>query len=72
MATNFEVKGKLASTPKGHYVVLREHEKHTEHELTRLKEKLNKHIALPMEKAHKPESKGASQKDAPLPNMRKY
>jgi len=71
MATNFEIKGKLASTSKGHYVVLREHEKKTENELNRLKDKLDKHIALPMEKANKPE-KGGSQKAAPLPNMRKY
>ena len=69
MATNFKVEGKIGKSPKSHYIVLREHEKHTEHELTRLKEKLNKHIALPAEKAH---GKGASQKEAPLPNMRKY
>ena len=67
MATNFKVEGKIGKSPKSHYIVLREHEKHTEHELTRLKEKLDKHIALPASKAH-----GKSQKDAPLPNMRKY
>jgi len=72
MATNFKVEGKLGNSPKSHYIVLREHEKHTEHELTRLKEKLNKHINMPLEKAHKPEGKGSSQKEAPLPNMRKY
>jgi hypothetical protein len=58
----------MGKSPKSHYVVLREHEKHTEHELSRLKEKLNKHISLPMEKAHKE----SDQKAAPLPNMRKY
>ena len=67
MATNFTVKGKFGKSPKEHYIVLREHEKSTENELHRLEDKLKKHEELPASKAH-----GKSQKDAPLPNMRKY
>ena len=68
--TNFKIEGKTHESPKGHYV--KESPHRIEKEVERLERKLDKHIALPMEKAHKPESKGASQKDAPLPNMRKY
>ena len=67
MATNFKVTGKLGNSPKEHYIVLREHEKSTENELHRLEDKLKKHESLPANKAH-----GKSQKEAPLPNMRKY
>jgi len=69
MATDFKIEGRIGKATKGHYVVLREHEKKTEHELHRLEDKLKKHMSLPMEKAHKKEK---SQKEAPLPNMRKY
>jgi len=67
MATNFKITGKLGNSPKEHYIVLREHEKSTENELHRLEDKLKKHESLPASKAH-----GKSQKEAPLPNMRKY
>ena len=73
MATNFTIKEHkpAKATTKAHYVVEREHEKKEHNELVRLEKKLDKHIGLPMEKAHKAE-KGISQKAAPLPNMRKY
>lgn len=64
-----EIKGKHYESTKGHYIVEREHEKKEHNELVRLERKLEKHINLPLEKAHKPEK---SQKSAPLPNMRKY
>ena len=38
-----------------------------------VKQKLKKHEKEPMSKAHpESKSKGSSQKDAPLPSMRKY
>ena len=38
-----------------------------------VKQELKKHEKEPMSKAHpESKSKGSSQKDAPLPNMRKY
>jgi hypothetical protein len=64
--TNFKITGKTHSSPKGHYV--KESEHRIEKEVERLEKKLDKHIALPMEKAHP----AGSQKEAPLPNMRKY
>ena len=66
----FEIKEhKQKPTKTGHYVKDSEHR--TEDRLERLEKKLDKHIALPMEKAHHAEH-GSSQKEAPLPNMRKY
>ena len=65
--TNFKITGKEHKSPKGHYV--KESAHRIEDEVHRLEKKLDKHIALPMEKAHHAES---SQKSAPLPNMRKY
>jgi len=65
--TNFKIDGKHHESKKGHYVVEREHEKAEHNELKRLEKKLDKHINLPMEKAHQ-----SNQKDAPLPHMRKY
>ena len=50
---NFKIEGKEYKSPKSHYVVLRDHELKTEHELHRLENKLDKHEALPMEKAHR-------------------
>ena len=65
----FQIKEhKQKPTKTGHYVKDSEHR--TEDRLERLETKLDKHIALPMEKAHHPHQ--ASQKEAPLPNMRKY
>ena len=65
--TNFKITGKTHESKKSHYVVEREHEKKEHNELVRLEKKLDKHIHLPMEKAHPDD-----QKDAPLPHMRKY
>jgi len=67
--TNFKIEGKEHKSPKGHYVKESPHK--MEDEIHRLAKKLDKHIALPMEKAHHAES-GSSQKEAPLPSMRKY
>ena len=66
MATNFKIEGKTHKSPKSHYVVEREFEKKEHNELVRLEKKLDKHMNLPMEKAHPDD-----QKSAPLPNMRK-
>ena len=69
-ADNFKITGAASDgKTKGHYIVEREHEKATEHELKRLEAKLDKHMSLPMQKAH---PNGKSQAEAPLPNMRKY
>lgn len=68
MATNFKIDGKAHKSPKGHYVVEKEHK--LEKEVERLERKLDRHIELPMEKAHHPAQ--SDQKEAPLPNMRKY
>ena len=65
--TNFKIDGKTYESKKGHYV--KESAHRVEDEVKRLEAKLDKHIALPMEKAHHAEN---SQKQAPLPNMRKY
>ena len=67
MATNFKMTGKTHESKKGHYVVQRDHEFAKENELHRLEKKLDKHMSLPADKAHP-----SDQKDAPLPNMRKY
>jgi len=67
MATHFKIDGKHYESKKSHYVVEREHEKKEHNELVRLEKKLDKHINMPMEKAHP-----SDQKDAPLPHMRKY
>jgi hypothetical protein len=54
------------------------HEKREEAQMIKLRnavyefgKELKKHEKEPMSKAH-PEKKNSSQKDAPLPNMRKY
>jgi hypothetical protein len=65
--TNFKIEGKTHESPKGHYIKESPHK--MEDEIHRLAKKLDKHIALPMEKAHHAED---SQKKAPLPSMRKY
>jgi len=62
--TNFKIDGKHYESKKSHYVVEREHEKKEHNELKRLEAKLDKHMHLPMEKAH-PEA------SHPLPHMRK-
>jgi hypothetical protein len=64
---NFKIDGKHYESKKGHYVIEREHEKKEHNELVRLEKKLEKHINLPLEKAHP-----SDQSEAPLPNMRKY
>jgi len=60
--------GKTHESKKGHYVVERDHALASENELHRLEKKLDKHIALPMERAHR----GKNQEQAPIPSMRKY
>ena len=62
----FKIEGKHYESKKSHYVLEREHEKKEHNELVRLEKKLDKHINLPMEKAHQ-----SDQKNAPLPHMRK-
>ena len=65
----YEIKGKGKESPKGHYIVERGHQHPLEQKVARLEQKLDKHMSLPMEKAHHP---GIDQSKAPLPNMRKY
>ena len=65
--TNFKISGKSHESKKGHYVVERDHTLATENELHRLEKKLDKHIALPMERAHR----GTDQPSAGIPALRK-
>ena len=65
--TNFKITGKAHESKKGHYVVERDHALATEHELHRLEKKLDKHMALPMERAHR----GTEQPQAGIPALRK-
>ena len=68
--SNFKItEHKQKPTTKGHYVKESAHK--IENELHRLEKKLDKHIALPLEKAHHPEQ-GSSQKEAGIPSLRKY
>lgn len=67
--TNFKISGKGKESPKGHYIMERDIIKPVEQKVDRLAHKLEKHMNLPLEKAHHPDS---SQKEHPLPNMRKY
>jgi hypothetical protein len=60
---------KTKESPKGHYIKQSEHR--MENEIHRLADKLKKHESLPLNQAHKPE-KGASQKEAGIPSLRKY
>jgi hypothetical protein len=60
------------------YKETKKHEKREEAQMIKLRnavyefgKELKKHESKPMSKAH-PESKKSDQKDAPLPNMRKY
>jgi|APCry1669189204_1035204.scaffolds.fasta_scaffold112047_2 hypothetical protein len=72
MATNFKItQAKSKSTPTGHYVVEREW-KAEKRKVEALEKELKSHEKTSMEKAHPPMShEQRSQKDAPLPNMRK-
>jgi len=65
----YTITGKGKESPKGHYVVEKSHQHPLEQKVARLEQKLDKHMHLPMEKAHHP---GCDQSQAPLPNMRKY
>ena len=65
--TNFKIDGKGSKAPSSHYI--KESEHRMENEIHRLSDKLKKHESLSLNQAHKPEK---SQKEAPLPNMRKY
>jgi len=67
MATNFKMTGKTHESKKGHYVVERDHALASENELHRLEKKLDKHMSLPMEKAHR----GTEQPSAGIPALRK-
>jgi hypothetical protein len=67
MPTNFkisQVKGK--PTPTGFYESKAEHKQEMQR-IAKVEKELKHHESLGMDKAHK-----GSQKDAPLPNMRKY
>ena len=67
MPTNFkisQVKGK--PTPTGFYESKAEHKKEMQR-IEKVEKELKHHESLGLDKAHK-----GSQKDAPLPNMRKY
>lgn len=68
MATNFkitQVKGK--PTPTGHYESKAEHRQEMQR-IEKVEKELKRHEAEGLDKAHR----GGSQKDHPLPNMRKY
>ena len=64
--SKFKVTGKTYESPKGHYVIEKEHK--MEARIDRLESKLDKHIALPESKAHHPVK---SQADAGIPALRK-
>jgi len=73
MATNFKLTREKAKhdTPK-HYVVEREW-KAEKRKVESLEKELKSHEKTSMENAHPPMShEQKSQKEAPLPNMRKY
>lgn len=76
MATHFTIKeAKQKATPTGHYVMEREF-KAEARKVAALEKELKKHEktdaahAHPMHMSH--EAQGGSQKEAPIPSMRKY
>jgi hypothetical protein len=73
MATNFKVtQAKQKATPTGHYVMEREYKKEAR-KVAELEKELKEHEKTDMAHAHPMHrSHEASQKAAPLPNMRKY
>lgn len=73
MATNFKITpAKQTATSGGHYVMEREFKKEAR-KVAELEKKLEKHERTDMAHAHPMHrSHEASQKAAPLPNMRKY
>ena len=73
MGTKFTItQAKSKPTSGGHYVMEREY-KAEKRKVEALEKELKSHEKTSMEKAHPPMShEQRSQKDAPLPNMRKY
>ena len=76
MATNFKItQAKQKTTPSGHYVMEREW-KAEARKVAGLERELKEHEktdmahAHPMHRSH--EAQGKSQKEAPIPSMRKY
>lgn len=73
MATNFKITpAKQKPTSGGHYVMEREYKKEAR-KVAELEKELKEHERTDMAHAHPMHrSHEASQKEAPLPNMRKY
>jgi len=72
MPTNFKFEqSKNKPQSGGHYVMEREYKKEAR-KVAELEKELKAHEKTSMEKAHPPLSHEANQKEAPLPNMRKY
>ena len=74
MATNFKItQRKNIATPTGHYVMEREY-KAEARKVAALEKELKEHEKTDMAHAHpmNRSHEAQSQKDAPLPNMRKY
>lgn len=73
MATNFKItQSKQKPTNGNHYVMEREYKKESR-KIAELEKELKEHERTDMAHAHPMHrSHEASQKDAPLPNMRKY
>jgi hypothetical protein len=73
MATKFVVtQAKQKPTPGGHYVMEREYKKEAR-KIAELEKELKEHEKTDMAHAHPMHrSHEASQKEAPLPNMRSY
>lgn len=72
MATNFKITKESAkcSDPK-HYVVEREYKKEAR-KVAAIEKELKEHEKTDMAHAHPMHRSHEAQKDAPLPNMRKY
>jgi hypothetical protein len=72
MATNFKfTRGESKQHEAKEYTIEREYKKEAR-KVAALEKELKKHEKTDMAHAHPPRSHEASQKSAPLPNMRKY
>jgi len=72
MPTNFKFEqSKNKPQSGGHYVMEREYKKEAR-KVAELEKELKAHEKTDMVHAHPPLSHEANQKEAPLPNMRKY
>ena len=72
MATNFKITpAKQKPTSGGHYVMEREY-KAEARKVAALEKELKEHEKTDMAHAHPMHLSHGAQKDAPLPNMRKY